>query len=175
MRLLILLVILPTLAWSQTSPRFAKYPIGDSGFSIYLPSIPHDNTASWSPDSSRVYTIESSDISTGTPFRFSAIVINLKDKSGMSEELVLSYLEYLKQSYKVISSAGVGKGHELSTHSSAKGLVDFWKSEDGTEWQVVSWYDAECIVVQFVYGDKKLENESVWQVFKNGIRFPGDK
>jgi len=176
MKNILLLLLLPLSVFSKGSPKMTKYDVGKSGIKIYLPATPDSVTTEFSPDSSMVYTIECVDSSKETLIHFGAIVVDLNKATGVAnEELTITYLDYLKKSLSVISSAGYGTGHTLSTHHSAKGIIDFWKDETEDEWQIVAWYAESFIVVQFAYGEKGLDNPSQWEVFKNGIRFPGDK
>lgn len=176
MKNFILLLFLPLGLFSQRSPRIAKYEVGKSGFHIYLPAKPDPVSTEYSPDSSRIYTIECADTTTINYHHFGAIVVDLNQAIGKAtEELTIAYLDYLKSTFSITSATGYGKGHELSTHPSAKGIIDHWKDESGDEWQVVAWYAEQYIVVQFVYGSEELKNPNQWELFKKGIRFPGDK
>lgn len=156
--------------------RFAKYDVGDSGCKLYLPTAPQPVTMSYSEDSSRVYTIECEDTLQGNTFHYGAIVVRLNnmDITGIEVELLISYLDYLKVSLSIKNSAGYGKGHTLSTHPSAKGIVDYWEDETGDEWKVMGWIAEQTLVVQFIYGPVEFPNYNISEMFFKGFRFPGD-
>ncbi|TND08737.1 MAG: hypothetical protein FD123_1953 [Bacteroidetes bacterium] len=158
------------------APKFTKYDIKDSGCRIYLPGKPDPVDMSYSPDSSKVYTIESLDSTYGTYFHFGTIVVRLKegDLVGTEEDMLTGYMDYLKDAFKIKKAVGYGKGHALSTHPTAKGVIDFWEDEDGDQWSVAGWAAESTIFVMFIYGNKEFPNQSVKEVFFKGARFPGD-
>ena len=171
------LLLLSIFSSAQTSgPRFSKYPIGESTVQIYFPSQPGEVYVDYSPDSSMVYTVECTDSSTGQDFQFGAIVVNLKDEieEDLQEELLVSYLDYLKESFNIESAAGYGKGHTLTTHESAKGIIDLWEDEDLQKWEITGWIAENTIVVLFEYGPDEYPNKSVIEIFMKGVRFSGD-
>ncbi|MCX6181515.1 MAG: hypothetical protein NT150_06280 [Bacteroidetes bacterium] len=139
-----------------------------------MPAEPDPVDLSYSPDSARVYTIEALDSSTGMYFHFGAIVVEDVDLGDSKEEMVIAYMDYLKTAFNVKTAAGYGKGHTLSTHASAVGVLDYWEDADGDQWKVKGWADSKSIVVMFVYGPKEYPNLNVTDIFFNGIRFPGD-
>lgn len=162
--------------WAQKAPRFSKTPVGDSGVSLYLPGAPVDQTVSYSPDSSKVYTIEAIDSSQGAMYRFGSIVVNMKgvEVAGMEDEILTQYMDYLKEEFTVKSSAGYGKGHTLSTHPSAKGVLDYWLDGDGTHWIVKGWAAESTLFVMFIYGPEDYPNVNISELFFKGARFFGD-
>lgn len=173
----LLLFLLSAPLFAQKAPKFAKYPIGNSGLNIYLPAQPDSVTLAYSPDSSKVYTIESLDSSSGKYYHFGAIVVDLKEKlaGGEEEDMIIAYLDYLKTAFEITESAGYGKGHTLETHPAAKGVIDYWKDKEGDEWRIFAWADTNYVVVMFEYGPGDYPNENVIEIFRKGIRFPGDK
>jgi hypothetical protein len=173
---MVLLAALQTLVLAQKAPRFTKTPVGDSGTFIYLPGAPVDQTVSYSPDSSKVYTIEAVDSSQGASYRFGAIVVNLNnvDLKDMEEEMLTQYMDYLKGMFGVKESAGYGKGHTLSTHPTAKGVLDYWLDTEGTHWKVKGWAAESTLFVLFIYGPEDYPNVNVSELFFNGARFRGD-
>ncbi|MCC6413727.1 MAG: hypothetical protein IT270_18915 [Saprospiraceae bacterium] len=161
---------------AQTAPRFTKTPIGNSGCSIYLPGKPDPLDISKSPDSSVVYTIETIDSTSGKYFRFGTILVDLKDMelAGIEEDMLVSYMDYLKTAFDVVEAAGYGKGHSLSTHPSAKGVLDYWKDSSGDEWVVKGWAAESTLFVMFVYGPEAYPNYTIVDTFFKGARFKGD-
>lgn len=176
---LLLFAVFLALAWTPaqtTAPKFARYNISDSGCKIFLPAKPDPVTMDYSPDTSKVYTIECLDSTYKSFFHFGSIVVDLKDtlKDGEVEDMLIAYLDYLKTAFNITEAAGYGKGHTLSTHPSAKGVIDFWKDKDGDEWSIKAWGDRHILFVMFIYGPKEYPNYNVKEVFFNGARFPGD-
>jgi hypothetical protein len=173
---LLLLAGFQTAAFAQKAPRFTKTPVGDSGASVYLPGLPVDQTVSYSPDSSKVYTMEAIDTSQGASYRFGVIVVNLNgvDLKDMEEEMLTQYMDYLKDMFGVKQSAGYGKGHTLDTHPTAKGVLDYWLDAEETHWVVKGWAAESTLFVMFIYGPEDYPNVNVAQLYLNGARFAGD-
>ncbi len=161
---------------AQTAPRFVKTPIGNSGCSLYLPGKADPVDISYSPDSSVVYTIESLDSTTGKYFHFGAILVELNgvDLAGTEEEMLVNYMDYLQGAFEIEEAAGYGKGHTLSTHPSAKGILDYWTDIDEDEWTVKGWAAESTLFVMFVYGPEVYPNYNIVETFFNGARFKGD-
>lgn len=159
------------------APRFNKVDVGDSGCKVYIPGKPDPVKLEYSPDSSKVYTIETLDSTYGAYFHMGAIVVRLKDVDlkDQGEEMLISYLDYLKEAFKIKKAIGYGKGHTLSTHPTAKGVIDYWEDADGDQWAVKGWAAESTIFVMFIYGPKEFPNNNVKNVFFDGARFPGDK
>ena len=159
------------------APKFTKVDVGTSGCKLYMPGTPDPVELSYSPDSSKVYTIESLDSTYSSYFHLGAIVVRLKDTdiTGQEEDMLVNYMDYLKDAFKIAKSAGYGKGHTLSTHPTAKGVLDYWEDADGDQWVVKGWAAESTMFVMFIYGNKEFPNMSVREVFFNGARFPGDK
>jgi hypothetical protein len=168
------LLLAATIAFSQTAPRFKKYDVSDSKFSLYLPAIPGAVSLEYSPDSAKVYTLDALDSTYGAYFHFGAIVVEDLATGDNKEDLLISYMDYLKTSFNIVSAAGYGKGHTLTTHPSAMGVLDYWEDKDGDQWKVKGWIDSKSIVFMFIYGSKEYPNYNVAEIFFNGIRFPGD-
>lgn len=174
--IIFLLISFHTNLCAQKAPRFTKTPVGDSGVSIYLPGAPTDQTVSYSPDSSKVYTIETVDTTQGAAYHFGAIVVNLNnvDLKDIEETMLIQYMDYLKEMFGVKEAAGYGKGHTLSTHPSAKGVLDYWLDSTGTHWKVKGWAAESTLFVLFIYGSEDFPNVNISEMFFNGARFVGD-
>jgi hypothetical protein len=156
----------------EAQPALKKYPIGNSGCQTYMYCDPGTPNVSFSDDSSVVYTMECrfGELSHGL------ICVQFKEAITditVAESVMISYMDYLKTSFKVKESAGYGKGHQLSGNNKATGVIDFWKDEEGTEWKVKSWTDGKFIGFLFAYGSKKAldDNFNRLDVFFNGFRF----
>jgi hypothetical protein len=158
-------------------PRMAKYPVGKSGIQLYFPAKPSEATLSYSEDSSKIYTISSLDTSQNSQYYFDAIIVELKDDIKAQEhidDLVVPYLDFLKKQFNIANAVGYGKGHTLSTHLTAKGVIDYWDDGDGLMYKVTGWGAEKYIVILVVYGVEEYPIFNITEMFKNGVRFPGD-
>jgi len=168
--LFIILFLLPLFMAAQES--FRKYPIGESGCSAYFPVDPGQADLSFSPDSSRVYTLECSD-SEGRTFSIIVIGLSLDLGSDDIEPMLTSYLDYLQEQFQVTGAAGYGTGHSLSTHPGSRGVIDYWSTEED-DIEVAAYGINNTLAVMMVFSGKGKETGTLGQVFFNGFRFPGD-
>lgn len=173
-----LIAILPLLfsvmfAAAQDVPRFAKYSVGESGCSLYLPGDPGEFEMTYSEDGSAVYTGEV----THGDFNFAVICVQFKeDISGESDEaqveLLTGYMDFLQGQFGVTGSAGYGKGHTLEDYPDAKGVIDYWEDAEGLQYAVKGWVDDHFIAVLLLYGEKEYPYFNAQQMFLDGFRFP---
>jgi hypothetical protein len=115
-----------------------------------------------------------SEVSSGD-FRFSAVVVKLVESFGPGEgdneeALLVSYLAFLKDQFKIAESAGVTGGQTLSAYPGARGALDHWKENDGTHWSVKGWADQSHLGVLFLYGPSDYPYPAVEQTFLDGFR-----
>lgn len=175
------LVFLCLVCWfslplvAQKIPRFQKVSISTSGCTAYMPSVPEAFSQSFSPDSSVVYQGEC----TFDGFEFGVIAVKFHLPVGGSdkdkEDLLVSYMDYLKGEFKVKASAGYGRGHHLDSEPSAVGVIDYWKDQQGGEIAVKAWINGELIGFLYLSGKTEYPNFNVQQLFLNGFRFPKKK
>jgi hypothetical protein len=168
--LLPLLLACSLLSFSQS---LKKYAIGKTGCSAYFYCDPGTFELSYSPDSSKVYTGECDNdgISYGVIcIKMAAAIDNIND----AEEVLISYLDYLKISFKISSSAGYGKGHRLKEREDTRGIIDYWIDDKKDNWKIKGWTDGKCIAVMYAYGKKQKElPETKLNVFLDSFRLPG--
>lgn len=152
---------------------FSKYPIESTGCSVYLPAVPPAWSVSFSEDSSAVYTnsVEYKD------FIFDVIMVNFKvpftgESHEVLEELLISYLDFLKEAYETDNSSGYGLGQVLPGNDDVLGVLDFWESADGTQSKVKGWITDTHLAVLVVYGKSDPSDLALTDVFLNGFRFP---
>lgn len=149
-------------------PRFSKSLIGDNGCYAYMPT---SETVvfelDYSEDSSKVYT---GGVKAADSLNYEVILVELKSETATEdqEDLLISYLDYLKTAFNVTKSAGYGKGHTSEKNPAAKGIIDFWEDEDGIKYDIKGWIDNKRIAVMIIYGATEV-NYNVGQLFKNGI------
>lgn len=150
-----------------------KYDIGNSGCKAYFFCDPGEAPMSYSEDSSEIFTMEciADDLHYGLIcVKYNKAVLPVKDPEG----LMISYLDYLKQEFNIVESTGYGKGHTMNANSKATGVIDYWKDDSGSEWQIKSWTDGEYIGFMYVYANGAIPSDkaSKISVFLDGFRFP---
>ena len=155
-----------------TAPRFVKQPIENSGCYAYFPEdVEMAFDLSYSPDSSKVYT---GDFLSGD-FHYSIILVQLKDlvmeDAVEKEEMLVSYLDYLQESFSIVGAAGYGKGHTMESNPVAVGMIDYWEDNEGDQWSVKAWADGSTMAIMFIYGATEYPSYGAGQLFLNGFRF----
>ncbi len=158
---------------TANSQSLKKYPIYNSGCSVYMFCDVKGFQLDYSEDSSLVYTGEciNSDITYGV---ICVKLLHPVADRTKAEELMLSYLDFIKADFSVLDSAGYGRGHTLKDYDKAVGVIDYWKDSEARNWKVKAWTDGNYIVVLYGQGKKELP-EAKMNVFLDGIRFPGMK
>jgi len=173
MKRFLLLLAITIFSYNSYGQSFKKYLIGDSGCSAYFFCDPGTFDLSYSDDSSKVYTGECKTTDTLT---YGIICIKLKEavEPGKdAEELMTSYLDYLKTAFGITSSAGYGKGHTLKGKEDARGIIDYWEDKEGDSWKIKSWSDGKLITVMYVYAKGQLDETTKVNIFLDSFRFPG--
>ena len=161
------------LIFSVNAQSIKKYDIGNSGCKAYFFCDPGRPAKSWSEDSSEIFTMEcnADDIHYGLIcVKYNEAVLPLAEP----EALMIQYVDYLKQEFKISESAGYGKGHTMSSNDKAIGIIDYWKDDTGAEWKIKSWTDGRFIGFMYVYADGELPFDKTTKidVFLDGFRFP---
>ncbi len=170
----LLVVFIATV--SAQVPRFTKYQINETGRYAYFPEDPGIFEVEPSEDGSDVYTGEVLFVKDFQSCHYGIIMVDFTD--GMMDELdkeglegvLISYLDYLKQSFSITESTGYGKGHTLESNPDAVGVIDYWVDVDKTPWEIKGWIDKNTLAVMFIYGEK-LPEEGYQEMFLNGFRF----
>lgn len=159
------------LSSSSIGQLIKKYSISNSGCAAYMFCNPGEFEISYSPDSSVVYTAECKSDS----LHYGIICVKMKAgvaDSEDAEQILISYLDFLKRQLSVTSSAGYGKGHALTSNSAARGVIDYWKDKDGNDWKIKGWTDGKFMSVLYVYADGAMNEPAKVNVFLDGFRFP---
>lgn len=170
--------IIPALlifsAASAPAQRIQKYAIGQTGCSVYMFCEVKEFSMAYSEDSSLVYTGECAGNDDAS---YGVICVKLKDPVPdikEAEDVLISYLDFLKPHFDVASSAGYGKGHKLAGYDKAVGVIDYWKDKEGNNLKLKGWTDGQFIAVLYGYSQKELP-EQKFNLFLEGFRFPGMK
>ena len=147
-----------------------KYPVSTSGCFLYnYCESKYDVT--YSDDSSKVYTGEckSGEVTYGV------ICIKLLrpfDDLLAAEDLMVSYVDYLKGSFGIKKAAGYGKGHRLNNNEATRGILDYWEDKELDKWTIKAWTDGKFIGFLYAYSKKELPEQKV-NVFLDSFRLPG--
>lgn len=176
--LLFILSLVTLFSFSQEDtvefsvPRFTKQAIGNSGCFAYVPSS--ETLAvieEFSQDSSVVYTAE---IQNGE-YLFAIIVVKLNGTELTTDEekdeMMVSYLDFLQESFMIIDAVGYGYGHTMTDKPDVRGIIDFWVDEDGDQWAVKSWSNNNTLAVMLEFGPNEYPSYSALQLFLDGFRF----
>lgn len=151
-------------------PRFTKSKIGSSNAYAYFPTEKPLFEEAMSPDSSNVITTE---IQVGE-YYFSIVHIDLHEAvedSLSRDELLVGYLDFLKDNFSIQGFSGYGKGHTLSNNPKAIGMIDFWKDVNGVEYSVKGWITPKTVSVFMIYGASAYESQSIKDLYFNGLGF----
>jgi hypothetical protein len=167
------IIFLSSLLLISTTAMFAqglkKYSVGNSGCSFYT-YCESKFTVSKSQDSSLVYTGEC----TKENITYGIICIKLLNAVNdltMAEDLVVSYLDFLKGNFNITQAAGYGKGHRLNNNEATRGILDYWVDKDADKWKIKAWTDGNYIGFMYAYSKSELP-ESKINVFLDGFRLP---
>ena len=154
------------------APRLTKTAISNTGCFAYLPDnkIEKKFDLSYSPDSSKVYTGDFED----GEYHFAIILVKMNESLTTYQEkenMLINYLDYLKTTLEIKSSAGYGKGHTMSSSPTANGVIDYWEDKDEAKYAIKAWADENVIAVMMLYGPKEYPYFTVQQLFLDGFRF----
>ena len=171
MKKLFFSLLLISSSTALNSQSLKKYEIGNSGCSVYGFCDHGEFDMTYSQDSAKVYTSECGN----DDGYYGVICIQfVKEITPVAdaEEVLVSYLDYLKTAFKISSAAGYGKGHRLKQNENTRGIIDYWKDDEKNNWKVKGWTDGKFIVVLYVYSKKELSETKV-NVFLDGLKFKG--
>lgn len=147
-----------------------KVPIRDSGCSLYT-YCDFTIEKQFSEDSSLVYTSECEK----DGIIYGVICVKMQEPSenlDLVEKTLISYLDYLKESFKIIKSTGYGKGHRLGNNEFTRGILDYWEDSDKNNWKIKAWTNGKFIGVLYGFSAKELP-ESKLNVYLDSFLFPG--
>ncbi len=156
--------------------QFEKVSIPECGCSVYLPKGTLPFEISLSQDSSQVFIAEYETADTlGDNYVFSVIAVRFKDETGAdratNEDLLIAYMEFIKEQLEIVSSAGYGRGHTLEGFPDATGIIDFWSDAEGYEYKVKGWIDGKKLGLLLLGGSSEYPYYNAQEVFLNGFRF----
>lgn len=154
-----------------TVPRFQRTNIGTTGLSAYLPPGFPELTAAPSEDGSQVHSgeLEQGGFVYGViGLRFAA---PLEGDPESHEQLLVTYLDYLKSQLAVTGAAGYGLGHRLESEPSARGVIDYWQDALGRQYAIKGWVTPTHLAVLYIAGPTEYPVFNAQQLYLDGIRF----
>jgi hypothetical protein len=170
MKKYLVVLLLLNFCSGSSGQSIKKYEIGSTGYFAYFYCDPGPFEERYSEDSSIVYTAQCTSDSTTYGVIFVKLTSPISDLSA-AENLLVSYLDYLKKTFNISSFAGYGKGHRLRGREDTRGIIDYWKDEARNDWKIKGWTDGKIISVLFARGKKQLPETKV-NVFLDGILTP---
>ena len=162
-------LIFSVITLASYSQSLKKYAIGKSGCSAYMYCSPKFDF-DYSQDSSEVYTGEC----INAEVTYGIICIKLLqpiDDMDDAEEMMISYLDFLKADFHVKSAVGYGKMHTLNKNENTRGAVDYWKDTEEQNWKVKAWTDGKFIGVLYAFSKKELPEPKI-NVFLDSFKLP---
>jgi hypothetical protein len=151
--------------------NFRKYQIAETGYYCYFPSDPGKFEKQQSDDGQLMYLAETQ--VNNISFGIITVLLNESFSSSSDSELkdlLISYMDYLKQSFEITGAAGYGFGHTLDSNPKAQGILDYWENKDGQELVVKGWIDNKSLAFLYIKG-KELPDTNVQSLFLNGFVF----
>ena len=164
--LLVLFIFASVAGYSQT---LKKYPVGNSGCSLYG-YCDSKYKMDYSDDSSAVYTGECS-IGGVTYGIICVKLLNPINDIDAAEELMISYVDYLKSNFEITKAVGYGKGHRLNNNEQTRGILDYWEDAEQDKWKIKAWTDGHFIGFMYAYSQKPLLETKI-NAFLDGLRLP---
>lgn len=159
------------LTLTTKSQVIKKYDIATTGCTFYGYCAPGRFEEDYSPDSSKVYTAECEK----DAVHYGIVCVKLLtpvENLNEAEDLLASYLDYLKTNFSIKSAVGYGRGNRLNNNEATRGIVDYWKDDKNNNWKVKAWTDKKFIGVLYAFSAKELPDVKV-DIFLNSLRFPG--
>ena len=150
-RILLVITIVSSLS-GYTQGTLTRYPVGNSGCSACFFVKPDPATVSFTNDSSRIYTMQSTDAEGIT---CSLVTIKLAQKlEGDDIDAMLSgYMEFMKAQFAVKQSGGYTRGITLPAHPKAQGMSDDW-SNDKSDVSIMGYCDGNFTAILLIFADK---------------------
>jgi len=150
--------------------NFRKYQIAETAYYCYFPSDPGKFQAQQSEDGQLMYLAEVN--VNNNSFGIITVLLNNSFASPTPKELkdlLVSYMDFLKQTFEITGSAGYGYGHTLESRPNTQGILDYWQDKEGNELVVKGWIDNKVIAFLYIKG-KNLPVQNVQSLFLNGFR-----
>ena len=171
MNRLFVIILLLNSCYNGFGQSLEKYQLGDSGCSAYFFCDPGTFDKNYSPDSSIVYTAECTDELMNYGIICVAFTNAIPDILE-AEDVLVSYMDYLKDALGITTSMGYGYGHLLQEREDTRGVLDYWTDAEENNWKVKGWTDGRYLGILFAYTQDEIAEEPV-NVYLDGFRLPG--
>lgn len=157
----------------EANKQAAKVAISGTGCTVEVFCFPGRFDAYELEDGSTVYADEciKEDITWGI---YCVKLLKPVENLDAAEDTVISYLDFLKIDYGIVSSKGYDKGHKLNKDETTRGIYDKWEDVDKEKWKIKAWTNGKFIGVLYVHSSKELPDKKV-ELFLESFRFPGMK
>ena len=157
-------------AAAANAQSLKKYSVSNSGCSLYS-YCESKYDVDYSDDSSKVFTGECT-IGEVTYGVICVKLLNIINDLDAAEEMMISYVDFLKNSFNIKKTAGYGKGHHLNNNENTRGILDYWEDKELDKWKIKAWTDGKFIGFLYAYSKKELQEQKV-NVFLDSFRLPG--
>src|ERR1051325_1894386 len=148
MKRILLLIIFFSLTIISRSQVLKKYDIATTGCTVYMYCAPGKFEEDYSQDSSKVYTAECE--KDGVHYGIVCVkLLTPVENLNEAEDLLASYLDYLKINFVIKSAVGYGKGNRLNNNENTRGIIDYWTDDQKNNWKVKAWTDRKFIGVLY--------------------------
>ena len=171
MKKILLILFMQSCFIHSFSQNFKKYAIGNSGCAAYFFCDPGTFGMDYSEDSAKVYPTECNSDQTSYGMICIQLKASITDISN-AENVLVTYLDYLKKTFKIKSSAGYGKGHRLKNQEDTRGIIDYWQDDEKNNWKVKGWTNGKFIAVLYAYSKNDLPETKV-NLYLDGLLFSG--
>lgn len=151
-------------------PRFEKQAIGACGCAVYAPPGLVVEAPTKSQDGADVWTA----VAHHGGYEFGVVAVKFAEpfaEADPLEDLLVSYMDFLKSQLGITGAAGVGRGHTLESNPAAKGVIDYWTDAEGDSWAVKGWVDPKRLAVLYIAGKGEYPYFTAQQLYLDGFRF----
>jgi len=162
----------PAPAAAPKVPRFSRTPIGSCDCALYAPPGMPFAAPERSEDGAEVWTGETHQ----DGWTYGVVAVRFAEPFTDSspqdlEDLLVSYMDFLRSQSDITADAGVGRGHTHSENAAARGVIDYWQGSDGDQWALKGWVDAHHLAVLYIAGPGEYPWFSAQQMYLDGFRF----
>lgn len=157
---------------ASNAQSLKKYPVSNSGCFLYS-YCESKYDVDYSDDSSKVYTGECTlgDVTYGI---ICVKLLKTITDPDAAEDLMISYVDFLKNSFNIKKATGYGKGHRLNNNEKTRGILDYWEDNVQDKWKIKAWTDGSFIGFLYAYSKKELPETKV-NPFLESFRLPDMK